>query len=184
LLRHEQDVASPRPQFCMKTCSRVLILAALSLSIVNGAAVRTGASGASSAALKETPAGARSPGLFRPQEVFDEKATRTAAQKKIDSQLLYALKQKRGETRGVPSDPIKLDLDQKGRALVDITAIVTAEVLAQIRKLGGESISNDARYHTIRARLALEKLEVLAKRNDVRFIAPAARAMLNSSSPD
>jgi hypothetical protein len=107
----------------------------------------------------------------------NEKESRTPAQKKIDSQLLYALKQKRGVTRGVPTERIELELDQKGRALVDITAIVTPQVVAQILKLGGEKISDDARYHTIRASLALEKLEALAKLKDVRFIAPAAQAM-------
>lgn len=113
------------------------------------------------------------------QTVQDEKESRTPAQKKIDSQLLYALKQKRGITKGVPTERIKIELDKDGRALVDITAHVTAEVLAQIRKLGGAVISDDAHYHTIRAGLALEKLETLAKRKDVMFIAPAAQSMNN-----
>ena len=117
------------------------------------------------------------------QTLLDEKESRTPAQKKIDSQLLYALKQKHGKTKGVPSERIKLELDQKGRALVDITAIVTPQVLARIRKLGGEVTSEDARYHTIRASLALEKMEALAKLKDVRFIAPAAQAM-NSGKPN
>ena len=120
----------------------------------------------------------------RVQTVADEKASRTAAQKKIDSQLLYALKQKRGETKGVPTGRIDLEFDKKGRALVDITADVSAELKSQIQKLGGAIISDDARYRTIRARLALEKLESLAKRQDVRFIAPAAQAMNNSARPN
>jgi hypothetical protein len=119
----------------------------------------------------------------RVQTGADEKASRTAAQKKIDSQLLYALKQKRGETKGVPTARIELDLDEKGRVLVDIAANVTTELKAQIQKLGGAVISDDARYRTIRARLTIEKLELLAKRNDVRFIAPAAQAMNNSVRP-
>ena len=124
----------------------------------------------------------RAPG--RIQTVADEKASRTPAQKKIDSQLLYALKQKRGETKGVPTARIDLDLDEKGRALVDIAANVSTELKAQIQKLGGAIISDDARYRTIRARLALEKLELLAKRHDIRFIAPAAQAMNNSAKPN
>ena len=40
-------------------------------------------------------------------------------------------------------------------------------------------ISEDGRYHTIRARLALEKLEALATLKDVNFIAPPAQAMNN-----
>ena len=120
----------------------------------------------------------------RIQTVANEKSSRTAAQKKIDSQLLYALKQKRGETKGVPAARIELDFDQKGRALVDITADVTPELMSQIQKLGGAVISDDGRYRTIRARLALEKLELLAKRHDVRFIAPAAQAMNNGARPN
>jgi hypothetical protein len=119
----------------------------------------------------------------RIQTVLDEKESRTPAQKKIDSQLLYALKQKRGITRGVPTERIKIEVDRKGRALVDITAIVTPQVMAEIRRLGGEVISDDARYHTIRASLALEKLETLARLKDVRFIAPPAQAM-NSGKPN
>jgi hypothetical protein len=109
----------------------------------------------------------------------NEKASRTAAQQKIDSQLLYALKQKRGETEGVPQEPIQLDLDSKERALVDITADVTPQVTSQIRKLGGAIVSSDERYHTVRARLALEKLEKLAALKDVRSIAPAAMPGFN-----
>lgn len=115
----------------------------------------------------------------RMQAVFDEKASRTTAQKKINSQLLYALKQKRGETRGVPTERINLEVDQKGRVLVDITARVLLPVTSRIRKLGGIVISEDQRYHTIRASLALEKLEALATLKDVSFIAPAAQPMTN-----
>jgi hypothetical protein len=117
------------------------------------------------------------------QTVLDEKESRTAAQKKIDSQLLYALAQKRGITKGVPAERIDIGVDRKGRALVDITANVTPEVTAQIRKLGGDVISDDASAHPIRARLALEKLEKLANRKDVTFIAPAAQAINNGVRP-
>ena len=131
-------------------------------------------------------------GLFRQasrpvsktQSVPDEKASRTAAQKKIDSQLLFALKQKRGETTGVPIEPIEIELDQKERALVDITATVSPYVQSQIRKLGGAIVSSDERYHTIRARLALEKLEALAALKDVRFIGPAAMPAFNRVKPN
>ena len=108
-----------------------------------------------------------------------EKGSLTAAQKKIDSQLLFALKQKRGETRGVPVAPIELELDGKGRALVDINATVSSRLESQIQKLGGAIVFKDSRYRSIRAWLKLEKLEELASLKDVNFIAPAARAMNN-----
>ena len=150
-------------------------MSALSIANINGATVRAGSCG-SCISDKEKPAYL---GVRRMQAIFDEKESRTAAQKKIDSQLLYALKQKRGETRGVPTERIDIELDRKGRALVDITARVSPQVTSQIRKLGGIVISEDQRYHTIRARLALEKLEALATLKDVSFIAPAAQAMNN-----
>jgi hypothetical protein len=109
-------------------------------------------------------------------EVAAAKRARTRAQKKIDTQLLYALRQKRGETRGVPSAPVELDLDARGRALVDITAIVTPRLVSRVAKLGAEVVSSSARYHTVRARLALERLEAVAGLKEVRYISPAAAA--------
>jgi hypothetical protein len=115
------------------------------------------------------------------QEIRDEKESRTPAQQKIDSQLLYAIKQRRGETQGIPVEPIELDLDAKGRALVDITAKVTTRLISKIRKLGGSVISKSETYQTVRARMKPEKLEALAAAADVRFIAPAYEPMNNNA---
>jgi hypothetical protein len=116
------------------------------------------------------------------RSMLDEKETRTPAQKKIDSQLLYALKQKRGDLRGVPSAPIDLKLDEKGRALVDINARVSPQLLSKIRRLGGVVVSKFETYHTIRARIALDRLEALAGRPDVVFIRPAAEAVTDGGA--
>jgi hypothetical protein len=160
----------------MNLCARFLVLSALSIANANGTAGLSG--GPDISDIREKFGGEGDSAVGRMQ-VFDEKASRSPAQKKIDSQLLYALKQKRGDTRGVPTERISIELDQKGRALVDITARVSPQVTSQIRKLGGIVISADERYHTIRARLALEKLETLATLKDVSFIAPPAQAMNN-----
>jgi hypothetical protein len=162
----------------MNLCARFLVLSALSVANANGTAGLSGSGVSDISDIKEKLGGEVCGAVGRMQ-VFDEKASRTPAQKKIDSQLLYALKQQRGETRGVPTERINIELDQKGRALVDITAKVSPQVTSQIRKLGGFVISEDGRYHTIRARLALEKLEALATLKDVSFIAPPAQAMNN-----
>lgn len=113
------------------------------------------------------------------QTVADEKRSRTPAQKKIDSQLLYALKQKRGETRGVPANPIQIKLDARGRTIVDITSAVPALLVSKIKRqrMGVEVISMSEKYHTVRALVALEKLEALASLKEVRFISPPAKAM-------
>jgi hypothetical protein len=113
-------------------------------------------------------------------EIAAAKRARTPAQKKIDSQLLYALKQKRGETGGVPSAPVELDLDARGRTLVDITAVVTPRLVSKVAKLGAEVVSSSEAYHTIRALVALERLEAVAGLKEVRYISPAAKAMTHT----
>lgn len=152
-------------------------MSALSIANANGATVLAGLHGPDPSVLKEKRFKEVCEAVIRTQAVFDEKASRTPAQKKIDSQLLYSLKQKRGETRGIPTERITFEADEKGRILVDVTARVTSRVTSLIRKLGGVVVSEDQRYHTIRARLALEKLEALARLKDVSFIAPPAQAM-------
>lgn len=121
---------------------------------------------------KISPEGARQIG-----EAAREKRSRTAAQKKIDTQLLYAIKQRRGETRGVPTLPVEIKLDREGRTVVDITARVSAGLISKLGKAGAEVISQSAKYHTVRARVALDRLEALAEIEEVRHISPPARAM-------
>ena len=113
---------------------------------------------------------------------LDEKASLTRAQEKIDSKLLRAIKRKRGERDGLPAEPLSFDTDAKGRVLLDITARVSPRLLSKIKRLGGEVISSSERYHTIRARLALNKLEALAADAAVRFVAPAAEPMTDGGA--
>jgi hypothetical protein len=121
-----------------------------------------------------------SPNSDDPRQTYtlaDEKRSRTPAQRKIDSQLLYALRQKRGETRGVPARRIELKLDDRGRTVVDITSADPSQLVSTIEGLDGVVISLSPKYHTIRALLALEKLEGLAGSKEVKFISLPARAM-------
>ena len=110
-----------------------------------------------------------------------EKDQRTPEQQKIDSQLLHAIYQMRGEAeaKGVPTEPIPLDKDAKGRVLVDIRVPVTKKFRARIEKLGGTVVSTSDQYHSIIAYLPLSKLEQLARSREVKFIAPKAQAMTN-----
>jgi hypothetical protein len=108
-----------------------------------------------------------------------EKDARTAAQKKIDSQLLYAIYQIRGEAqkKGTPTTPIKLSKDEQGRVFVDVRAQVTDKLVRAITKLGGVVSSRSERYHSILAYVPLGKIEALAESKDVKFIGPAAESM-------
>lgn len=112
-----------------------------------------------------------------------EKRSRSAAQRKIDSQLLYALYRERGEAeaKGVPSGDLRVQFDEKKRALVTIRANLTPIVTKTIRKLGGMIESTSAEQRDIRAHLALSKLEQLAALADVIAILPLEDATTNHS---
>ena len=113
------------------------------------------------------------------QAAGDEKESRTPAQRKLDSQLLYALYERRGERerRGTPKSDV--EVDARGRVFVDIRARVSKSLLARVRRLGGEVVSFSEPYNSILARFPLERLETLAAREYVRFVGPAARATTN-----
>lgn len=114
--------------------------------------------------------------------VLQEKESRTLAQQKIDSQLLYAIKGRRGEA--LPAvQPASVPTDTDGRTLliVDISGNVTDALLSRISLLGGQVISSFPRYNTIRANIPLDKIEALACSSDVRFIQSAAQAQTNQA---
>ena len=97
------------------------------------------------------------------QSFGQEKEGRTPEQEKIDSQLLYGIYLRgEAESKGVPTEPIQLEKDVKGRVLVDIRAPVAKKVLAQVKGFGGTVVSSSDRYHSIIAYLHLGKLEALA----------------------
>lgn len=109
-----------------------------------------------------------------------EKGQRGAEAQKIDSQLLYALYARRGEStqRGTPTETT-VEIDADGRTLIDVRAEVTPQLEAQIRALGGTIVSTSETHRSILTRFPLEKLEELASRPDVRFVQPASRAVTN-----
>ncbi|MFZ0826530.1 MAG: S8 family serine peptidase [Verrucomicrobiia bacterium] len=128
-------------------------------------------------------AGQISPGALKQIAALEqEKARRTPAQQKIDSQLLYADKMQRNlpVADGVPTQRVDLDQDGQGRVLVDITAEVTGGLLRQIEALGGMVINSFPQYHAIRAAVPLAGIERLASETGVKFVGPAVRALHNN----
>ena len=113
-----------------------------------------------------------------------EKAGRTEAQKKISSQLLYAIKKKAGDSifNKLPEFKTTLSTEENGMVLVDIKATVTPELLALIEELGGEVVNSFAEYDAIRARMPVEDIETLAERPDIVSIREAVKAHLNKQN--
>ena len=106
-----------------------------------------------------------------------EKQSRTPVERKIDSQLLQAIKEKNGEKMapGVDLEPANVNADASGNLEVDISADVTDSLLNNIKKLGGKIIYPSKEYHTIRARINLSVIKTIAAYTSVKFIAPAAQ---------
>jgi len=107
-----------------------------------------------------------------------EKESRTPAQQKIDSQVLYEIYRLRGQAKqkNVPPDPTGVRIDKAGRALVDVRAEVTPVLEKKVRTLGGTIQSTSIEYRSIIAWIPLEKMETLAGDRAVRAIVPAAEA--------
>ena len=133
------------------------------------------------AVLAALAAGLPATGMANP---MNEKESRTAAQVKLDSHLVLALKKSRNEP---PFDqPTRLDpdlaIEADGRVFVDFKATVTKELLARIESDGGKVINSFEAARVIRALVPLTRLEALAARADVQFIAPAAQATTNGGA--
>ena len=113
--------------------------------------------------------------------LIEEKATRTDAQRRLDSQLLLELRRRRGHAvaRAVPELSTGIETDPDGGTLVDIQADVSGALLARIEALGGTVFSQHPRYRAIQARLPLASLETLAADASVQSIRPAIRPINN-----
>jgi len=114
--------------------------------------------------------------------VAPEKALRTPAQRKIDSQLLTAIYRRSAESsrQNVPPAETGVKIDTKGRALVDVRVDVTLAMQKKITALGSTIISTSAEYRSIVAWVPLLKLEALAGDAAVRAIVPQSEAMTNT----
>jgi hypothetical protein len=116
-----------------------------------------------------------------------DKSSRTPAQRKLDSNLLWKIKQLRREpiaTTTVSSLRTDVALDLSGQTTVDITADVSAALLAQIRSLGGAIVSVFPEYRSIRAQIPPLQAEQIAALPGVIFIQPAQAAMtMRMSAP-
>lgn len=101
-----------------------------------------------------------------------EKETRTPAQKKISSQLVFAAKESRNQiiAGGVPKLSSGISRAANGGVMVDIKATVTADLLAAITRLGGTIHSSFPQFNFVRATLPLSALETIAARSDVKSI--------------
>src|SRR6266850_4860595 len=118
------------------------------------------------------------------QALEDEKEARTPAQRKIDSQLLYAMKMQRAEpiASGVSSLQVNVGASEQGRVVVDISASVDDRFLQLLANNGAVVLVSTPDYNSVRVEVALNRLEDIAASDSVHFIQPKQEYMLNSVS--
>lgn len=114
--------------------------------------------------------------------VIAEKNSRTPAQQKIDSQLLYTLKRRRNDPlfKQVPTLDTDLFVDNKGLVVVDVRGTITDGLLNAIPALGGEVVRRVASRGYLRAFFPVDKLEQLAARSEVKAIEPPIGAQTDA----
>ena len=107
-----------------------------------------------------------------------EKESRTPAQQKINSQLLYEIYRLRGEAKRkqVPQGETRVRIDAKKRAFVDVRAEVTPALQKKLTTLGATIVSTSREYYSIIAWVPLLRLERLAEDAAVRAIQPVTEA--------
>ena len=118
------------------------------------------------------------------QSLNQEKKNRTAAQKKMDSHLVHAAKEKRKEAvaPGVPEHKSGVKVEADGSVLVDIEAKVSKDLLKAIEKKGGKIINSFEEYDSIRAQVPLDQVESIAEFPAVKFIREAVPAETHAIS--
>ena len=105
------------------------------------------------------------------------KEQRTAAQRKVSSQLLDARRAAVARRQATGADTA----DEM--VTVDIRADVTPAVLERIRALGGTVINSVGRYRAIRARLPLAAVEPLAELDAIQSIRAGDKAITRGPLP-
>src|SRR5229473_1898154 len=112
-----------------------------------------------------------------------DKESRTPAQQKIDSQLLYAIRMRRGQgaAAGVQTLAVDVGADATGIVTVDLTAIVDEQLLRDLTGLGVAVSNVFPQYHSLRAVASLDDLETIAGYSQVRFIQPKQEAIFSQS---
>jgi hypothetical protein len=115
------------------------------------------------------------------QALIAEKESRTPAQQKIDSQLIYAAKMHRGESiaAGIQTLEVEVGADAAGMLTVDISASIDDQLLASLRRMGITYSNVFPQYHALRAVASLDQLEAIASLSQVRFIQPKQEARTN-----
>jgi subtilisin-like proprotein convertase family protein len=143
----------------------------------------TVALGASSAASRVSPReeapqgpavnGISPEAMAQIEALMREKETRSPAEQKIDSQLLYALRMQRGlpVAPGVQTLEVDVPRAADGHVIVDVTGSVTAALMAQLDALTSEGAVRTSPA-SVQMHVDLDQVEEIAAQPGVVFVQP------------
>jgi hypothetical protein len=132
-----------------------------------------------------------SPNLAEP--AIGQESTSSSGLKKIDSQILLALKQAQGETSNDNVTKFQPDIPviDGARVGIDLNAAVSEGLLKHIALIGGQVIevveeagSPSGPAHIVRAMIPLTQMEALAGRADIKSLSPTRPSVTKSNNPE
>jgi uncharacterized repeat protein (TIGR01451 family) len=128
--------------------------------------------------------GISSNALHQIESLIEEKSTRSPAQRKLDSQLIHAIRQAQGlpMAPGVATLRTNVMPDASGRVEVDLKAVVSPELLDAIQQLGGVIVNSAPNFGAIRARIPVGKIEDAAALPAVRSIRRAVQPEMETGA--
>ncbi len=119
--------------------------------------------------------------------VLMEKASRTPAQRKLATSLLYASRESRGHVMVQGLAPqrrtaARARVDRDGMVTVRIRADVTDELLRTVAAVGGRVLAAFPDFGAVKARVPVSQLEAIAELPEVRHIGTPLGYLLNATS--
>ncbi len=115
------------------------------------------------------------------ESLMAPKRSRSPLERRIDSQLLFALRAQRGLaiTTDVTSLELNVEASVDGHTVVDITCETLDPLLRKLDDIDADVLSAVRAYKAVRARIRLDQLEEIAAVPGVRFIQPKRLAITN-----
>ena len=110
----------------------------------------------------------RESALHRIKSLLDEKACRTPAHKKINSQILYASEMLKGKRLTPDMDLLQVSVD--GRIKVNLDASFTPQLLNDFEALSCEIIFPSEKFRDIVTNISLDNAEQVPRLDAIKYI--------------
>src|SRR5262249_12999603 len=107
------------------------------------------------------------------------KESRPDAQKKMDSQLIYELKMRRGNViaDGVWRLETAVQYNGQGKVSLDLNAKVSDVLLNRLMTYGADIVNSVPEHNSVRIQVDIDQAEAIASLPDVFYVQPEQRAM-------